>query len=1032
MAIDVTSKMTGLGAGCAELSRAGSAACGWLATMCLRITATSVFAALLWETAAVAGEPSVDFNRDVQPILSENCFHCHGADAAQRQADLRLDDRAVAVELAAIVPGRVDESSLVERITSDDPDVKMPPPDSKRQLTAGQVELLTRWIAEGAEYQPHWAFQPVRRPVLPDVARSGWPRNEIDHFVLAKLEQEGLAPTDRAPLPTLLRRISLDVTGLPASPEQLAAWQAAADPVASAINELLASPHYGERMAVDWLDVSRYADTHGFNNDSLRIMWRWRDWVVDAFNANMPYSEFITEQLAGDLLPESTIEQRIATAFNRNHVINSEGGIIDEEYRVEYVADRVRTTSLAWLGLTLECARCHDHKFDPLTQRDYYRMFAFFNNVEEFGEDGRIANAAPMMRAPTKEQQVRYREMSDAEAALRKQLNDLSAQTPGGAADRTPPAEDRSLWAALESRLTLRVADDVESLPADDAKTASVGTTNLVDGWMLMCWVRPETGGMGPIVSTMNFSPPPSSGAYGQGMQVRLTREGAVEVRVCTRWPAYSTTVVSLPTIPAEQWSHVAVVGRGNQADGLQIFIDGEEVETRILHDDQPSPVTVSGAIAIGSSSQAEDTPYSGQLQRLRMISGVLEEAQLAQLLAAESPHEGPTSPEYLALLEDWRRARRERLAFQRSFPLLMVMQEMPEPRPTFVLDRGAYDKPTEQVAPDVPAALGLPLPPEPRNRLTLARWFTDDEHPLTARVVVNRLWHSFYGTGLVKTVEDFGAQGEWPSHPELLDWLAAEFVESGWDVKHLVRLIVESATYQQDSSATAEQWAADPENRLLARGPRQRLSAEMIRDQALAASELLAPRLGGPPVYPYQPASLYQGITVAADYPGTTYTESTGDDLYRRSIYTFWKRTIPQPTLSTFDSPDREFCTARRSITNTPLQAMVLMNDPAYLEAARELGTRMLREGGDSDQRRLAWGFELLTARRPKLDELTALVRLLDDQRREFATAKSAPASLLKVGASKPSDAYPDAELAAYASVASVLLNLDETITRN
>jgi hypothetical protein len=1006
-----------------------------LVIMFFRVSAISVLAVLLTSTAARADKPPLNFNRDIRPILSENCFHCHGADAAQRQAELRLDVREAAIEMGAIAPGQTNESALVERITSDDPELKMPPPDSTRQLTAEQIDKLTRWITDGAEYEPHWAFQPVRRPKSPRVERGDWPRNDVDRFVLARLEQDDLAPSGRAPLPTLLRRISLDLTGLPPTLAQLAAWQAAADPVAAAVDELLDSPHYGERMAVDWLDVARYADTHGFNNDTLRTMWRWRDWVVDAFNANVPYDRFITMQLAGDLLPDATLEDRIATGFNRNHVINSEGGIIDEEYRVEYVADRVRTTSLAWLGLTLECARCHDHKFDPLPQRDFYQMFAFFNNVEEIGESGRYGNASPVMRAPTKEQQVRHRELLDAEDALRSQLDERAAHAPGAAAadgsdDRVPPIEDQSLWKSLESRTTLRVADDVLQFPAPEPVDAVAKATRLIDGWALVAWIRPDSGGMGPLLSTMDFSAPPSAGEHGRGLQVRLTEEGAVEVRVCLRWPAYSTTVVSLATIPAERWSHVAVVVRGRRADGVRIFLDGEEVETRIRFDDQSGVFDVNGPVAIGRSSEAGDSQFAGKLQRLRLIAGTLEEDQFAALLAAESPHRAPTTPEYLALQDDWRSARRERLAFQRSFPLLMVMQETPEPRPTFILDRGLYDKSGEQVPPDVPAALGLPLPEGPRNRLTLARWFTNRRHPLTARVVVNRQWHSLFGTGLVKTVEDFGAQGEWPSHPELLDWLAAEFMESGWDVKHLVRLIIESSTYQQDSAATAEQWAVDPENRLLARGPRQRLTAEMIRDQALAVSGLLVPQLGGPPVYPYQPAGLYENMIPQADYPGTTYAESTGDDLYRRSVYTFWKRTVPHPTLSTFDSPDREFCTARRSITNTPLQAMVLMNDPTYLEAARKLAARMLAEGGDGDEQRLAWGFELLTARRPDAAELATLVRLLESQRREFAA--TAPAGLLQAGASKPNDAVPPAELAAYASVASMLLNLDEAITRN
>jgi hypothetical protein len=1006
-----------------------------------------VIACCLVVAQAVAGDERLSFNRDVRPILSENCFHCHGADAAQRQADLRLDDRAVAVELGAIVPGEAEASSLVERITSDDPELKMPPADSERRLTAEQIDVLKRWIAEGAEYEAHWAFQPVKRPSEPAIRKTDWPRNAIDRFVLERLEREELTPSSRAPLPALLRRVALDVTGLPATPGQLASWQTASDPVAAALDELLASLHYGERMAVDWLDVARYADTHGFNNDSLRSMWRWRDWVVDAFNANMPYDAFLTKQLAGDLLPDASVDDRLATGFNRNHVINSEGGIIDEEYRVEYVADRVRTTSLAWLGLTLECARCHDHKFDPVAQREYYQMFAFFNNVDETGEDGRVGNAAPLMRVPTKEQSRRLEELLATEESLERELRQELESVEAIEVSTPPPPE------FVEKQISLAVADEPVLLPAEKPMDAASKEFDLGGGWLFAAWVKRGGDSAGPLVSTMNFAVPRSSGGYGDGMQIGLTAMGTVDVRLAVRWPAYALNVRSKASVPEGQWAHVAVTGRGNKSEGFRIFIDGVEVDTDVRHDDLTGNVKLGKSVRVGHSGESDGNLFRGEIHRLRLVTGHVEGASLEALLhhAMLTQHtddeladEGfgrkvaalgvnEQADDRLAkLCSKWKAARGERLTHVRTFPTVMVMRDLPEGRNAFVLERGQYDKPGENVTPDVPAALGLPLPQDgPRDRRALAKWLTDPRHPLTARVVVNRLWQSFFGVGLVKTVEDFGVQGEWPSHPELLDWLAADFVENRWDVKRLVRMIVESATYQQDSAASADLWARDPENRLLARGPRQRLAAEMIRDQALAVSGLLVPKLGGPPVFPYQPADLYKGIVVEAGYPGTKYEQSTGEDLYRRSLYTFWKRTVPHPTLTTFDALDREFCAARRSVTNTPLQALALMNDPTFLEAGLKLGDRMLVEGGETDEARLAFGFELLTARKPETNELAPLLKLLEAQRREFASA-GAPKGLLTAGESKPEGPHTDAERAAYASVGGLLLNLDEAITRN
>lgn len=1016
-----------------------------------------LIAAILFSLPRISvGAEVLDFNRDIRPILAENCFHCHGADAGQRQAELRLDLLESAVETGAIVPGEPHESLLVERIQSTESELRMPPPDSHRALTPAQVETLVQWIREGAPYDKHWAFKPIERPAAPAGPVDKWSRNDVDRFVLQKLEASELAPLSRAPLPALLRRLSLDLTGLPPTAEQADRWQASTDPVATAIDELLSSLHYGERMASEWLDVARYADTHGFNNDAARTMWPWRDWVVRALNDNMPYDEFITEQLAGDLMPHATPDQRLATGFNRNHVINSEGGIIDEEYRVEYVADRVRTTSLAWLGLTMECARCHDHKFDPISQREYYQFFAFFNNVDETGEDGRVANAAPLMPAPSTADRARRRELKSHETArletLRRLIKAAGSHAPS-AAGENGNAETAHL---PEPVIDLFTAP--QSFPEGQSEATPTAPLNTKTGWAFSTWIkRRGEGTASTLISTMNYQTPRSAGSYGAGAEVGLTSEGAVEVRLAVRWPAYATHVISRRLVAANEWGHVAVIVTGNKASDVRVFVDGIESATTVRHDGLTGDVAMQEPIRVGRTNDKNGNSFVGDVHRLWMLAGPIDsaafesaiEGEISRLPAMESlgrrrltrsqrfvtnaARLSIKEAEIAAALKAWRETHAERLKLERSFPHVMVMQEMPAPREAFVLLRGQYDLYGDRVTADVPEAIGLPLEGASRDRLALARWFTDPRHPLTARVVMNRLWQQFFGVGLVKTSSDFGMQSEWPSHPELLDWLAAEFIASGWDLKHMVRLIAESATYQQDSAASGDLWRRDPENRLLARGPRQRLTAEMIRDQALAVSGLLNPAIGGPPVYPYQPADYYKGIVVAADYPGASYTVGTGGDLYRRSLYTFWKRTVPHPTLATFDLPDREFCVARRGPTNTPLQALALMNDPTFLEAARKLGERMLVEGGADDAARLAWGFRLVTAREPSGEELSLLSDLLDRQRRDFADGVSTPQSLLDAGAAqRQTNVASDAELAAYASLGSLLLNLDEAVSRN
>jgi len=1057
----------------------------------------AVIALLAAGSRVCAGEDGkgIDFDREIRPIFSESCYPCHGPDENKRKAHLRFDRKEGAFkELKdgkfAIVPGNLAQSQLVQRITASDPDEKMPPPDSGRKISRPQIELLQRWIRAGAKWEPHWSFAAPKNPPLPAVKNKKWPRNEIDTFILARLEREGLRPSPRAALETLLRRVSLDLTGLPATPGQLAAWSARSDPLGAAVEELLKSPHFGERMASDWLDVARYADTHGFNNDVLRSMWPWRDWVVQAFNENLPYDRFITDQLAGDLEKNPSLSQEIATGFNRNHGINSEGGIIDEEYRVSYVNDRVRTTSMAWMGLTMECARCHDHKFDPISQHDYYKFFAFFNNIDETGQDGRFANAAPIIKAPTDEQQreitalrlrIEIARKSMQDSLSRQKWRDVKyeefLQTPAPASAQ--PASNRLVSLDLRSwnlslktitnagggqpfQLEGKMTSDTGPLgePAlvfdgqSDLKTADL-PRHSGPGWVFAAWVRRDRAEQAPLFSTASFTVPESSDDYGKGVQVLVTASGTIEVRSSTRWPGYSANIVTRETLPLGEWERFAVSCDGSaKSAGLRVFFNGRECFSELIHDDLTGGVGLSGPARIGASDEKGARRFAGALAAIEVLPNAAHLDDLAAQWRRESLcRDAGTAPaerredqndrlhrawlearnvQFARAAKEEREARAALLKLETAAPDTMVMRDLPNRRPTHLLFRGQYDQPRDEVQPDVPDFL-FPFPASaPRNRLGLAQWLTDPRNPLTARVVVNRFWQSIFGNGIVKSSGDFGYQGDYPVNPELLDWLALRFVKSGWNVKQLIRLMVTSATYAQSSDSSPDLNERDPENLLLARGPRQRLTAEMLRDQALSVSGLLYDKLGGPPVFPYQPANLYKGIVVAADYPGTTYTESSGQDLYRRSLYTFWKRTVPYPSLSIFDVPDREVCVVQRSRTDTPLQALALMNDPVQLEAARKLAERMLLEGGATAVQRLDFAFELATARKPRADELEPLSALLEKRLAAYRQDPAAAKAFISVGESKPVATLDPVDLAAYANLASLILNLNETITRN
>jgi len=801
--------------------------------------------------------PDTSFSRDIQPILADNCYFCHGPDTSKRKAGLRFDTQDGAFTALgkqkdhfAIVAGHPDQSALIERIFSDDPDDQMPPPNSNRKLSVAQKQLLKQWIADGAKWSKHWSFIPPQRPTLPRNQDSAWERNPIDAFVLHNLEQQGLQPSPEADMPTLLRRVSLDLTGLP-TPQEVHAFVADTSPDAyeKVVNRLLASPRYGERMAWEWLDAARYADTNGYQGDQTRTMWPWRDWVVKAMNDNMPFDQFTIKQIAGDLLSDSTMEDKIATGFCRNHMINGEGGRIPEENRVEYVMDQSESVSTVWLGLTVGCCRCHDHKYDPLKQKDYYSLFAFFNNTPVAGDNG---------------------------------------------SGQTPP---------LEPFIT---ADDQKKLHELDAQIS----TNAANVLKIESAPHPATATTAPAL------PPPLVAALKQ---------------------------------PPQQRSDDA----------------------------------------------------------------------LKQLAALNAAH-----PQYVQALNQLLQTKTARQQLDAAIPKVMVMQELPQPRQAFVLTKGAYDKPTDKVTSETPASLP-PLPPGIKHdRLALAKWLVAPENPLTARVIVNRYWQQFFGIGLVKTVEDFGLQGERPSNPDLLDWLAVEFQRSGWNVKAIQRLIVTSSTYRQSSKVTPELLERDPENHLLTRGPRFRMSSFMMRDQALAASGLLIEKIGGPGVRSYQPP----GIWEEASFGEFGYAQDHSESLYRRSIYLFWRR-IVMPT-EFFDTASRQTCTVKQSRTNTPLQSLLTLNDTTYVESARAMAQRvMLVEKSPADRLTLAW--RLVLARKPSDEELAVLLKSHERLLQQYTANKAEAAILLAVGESKRDEHLDVADHAAYTAACLGILNVDEALTK-
>ena len=1017
----------------------------------------------------------IDFNRDIRPILSDNCYTCHGPDEQQRVSDLRLDRREVAFSdrdgHQAIVPGDVAASLLHQRVSSTDSEKRMPPKDSGRELTDSQIQLLTEWIRQGAEWTEHWAFVAPKRHDPPETQLKNWSRNPIDNFVLARLEEEGLQPSKEAARHTLIRRVTLDLTGLPPTPQEVQAFLSDSSPNAweTVVDRLLASPRYGEHMAVRWLDAARYADTSGYQNDGPRSMWRWRDWVINAFHTNQPFDQFTIEQLAGDLLEHPSLDQRIATGFNRNHRGNAEGGIIPEEYQVEYVVDRVDTTFTVWLGLTMGCARCHDHKYDPIRQKDFYQVFAYFNNIPESGRAIKEGNSPPLVKAPLPEQQSQLieldRDISAAESRLKGLQGELDETQRAWEANFSPAQPvDWSVSAGLvnhfgfdgnltDSARNMDAAFDVnppryaagrlgQAIDFDGAAILNAGDTanfGYFDKLSIAAWVH-ATGDNGTLISRMT---PVEEGA---GYYIHL-RNGRVQVNLIKRWLDDAIRVESHEPLPQDRWYHLAVTYDGSRlADGIRVYVDGQPIPMDVKLDRLNQTFALpTESLRIGGGQ----TPFIGELDDVRIYGRDLESSEIQLLAVPQTVTEILSLPpasrnltqrhkltRYFqdhhapAVIRDADRhfteLRQQRRTFFENLPTVMVMQEMEQPRETHVLIRGQYDRPGDKVEPGVPAAFPAMPANSPNNRLGLARWLVSPDHPLTARVAVNRFWQLYFGQGLVSTSEDFGAQGESPSHPKLLDWLATEFIRLGWDMKALQKTIVMSATYRQSSHISPELLLRDPDNRLLARGPRRRLPAETIRDQALFVSGLLTDRVGGPSVKPYQPEGLWQEI--ATD---TEYTQSHGEDLYRRSLYTYWKRTVAPPSMVTFDATSREACIVQRARTNTPLQALALMNDITFVEAARVLAQRSLSDVDGPVEDRLAHAFLTATARMPRPEELTVLVRRFHHSLEVFRSDPSAAHDLVHVGEFTVNEKLDVCQLAAFTTVTSLILNLDEVVNK-
>jgi Protein of unknown function (DUF1553)/Protein of unknown function (DUF1549)/Concanavalin A-like lectin/glucanases superfamily/Planctomycete cytochrome C len=1014
-----------------------------------------IFAGVSWtgeRPVSAADSVKLEYNQDVRPILAENCFPCHGPDSASRKADLRLDRREAAVQAGAIVPGDIEASELVARINDTDPKNVMPPKATTKSLTREQKEILQKWIATGAEYQPHWSLIAPKRPELPAIKNVSWVRNPIDQFVLAKLEANGLEPAPEADRRTLARRLALDLTGLPPDPAVVDEFESdrALDAYERLVARMLESPRWGEHRARYWLDAARYADTNGYHFDNHREAWAFRDWVIGAFNRNLPFDRFTIEQIAGDLLADADLDQQVASGFNRCNATTNEGGVIPEEYAVLYTRDRTETVAAVWMGFTAGCAVCHDHKFDPLSQREFYELSAFFNNTTQPTMDGNLKDTPPTLFVANAVDRPRWRALSKERTDVQREFDARKRTARSDFTKWLASVDPKVLEAEIPTRgLRLSAVNPPAGstqVKRQEFESADSGDYERDHPYSFGAWLKLSSSELtGSVLARMD-----DRNNY-RGWDIWL-ENGTIAAHFVHEWPHDALKVVARGRVAADVWTHVLVTYDGSsRASGVKIYLNGEPQSTEVPVENLTKSIKTQVPLKVGQrhtgwrldraiihTVRIYDRVLSAA--EVGMLSGAGRAAALKRMAEDKRPAEeldgaiawwsGVVDPASQDLRQKLAALDAEEAALRTRGTLAQVIHERAEPAMAYVLNRGEYDKRRDAVKPGTPDALP-PMPADlPRNRLGLAQWLIRPEHPLTARVTVNRLWQEVFGAGLVRTTGDFGVSGELPSHPELLDWLAVEFREKGWDIKRLLRLFVESATYRQSAVVTPLKREQDPHNRLLSRGPRFRMDGEMIRDEALAASGLLVGKLGGESVKPYQPEGVWEAVAMPESNTHF-YHPDHGERLYRRSLYTFWKRSAPPASLDIFNSPTREVCSVRRERTNTPLQALVTLNDPQFVEAARALAQRALAQGGVHDEDRVDWIARRLLARSFKPEERAIALASLARVREYYHSHPEEAGKLLGVGESKPDLAFQPAILAAWTMLANELMNLDEFLNK-
>lgn len=1031
--------------------------------LALHVVISATLVPSIWRSAT-AEDQLVRFNQDIRPILSENCYHCHGPDTETRKAGLRLDTEEGAKE-SAIVERDAAASEMLARMLSEDDDERMPPPDSERSVTPQQIDLVRRWINQGASYEGHWSFVTPQPPKLPNQVEDA---KAIDHFVGKRLNQKELEPAEEADRETLIRRVTFDLTGLPPTIQEIDEFldDESDDAYETLVDRLLARESFGERMASDWLDAARYSDTYGFQVDRDRFVWPWRDWVVRAFNQNLPYDQFITHQLAGDLLPNATRDQILATTFNRLHPQKVEGGSVPEEFRIEYVADRTQTVATAIMGLTYECCRCHNHKYDPLSQEEYYQLAAFFDNIDEAGLYSYFTPSipTPTLTLPTPAQAQQLKQQIATVLEKESIYQDLVARTAQAIEGDREQKTRREMQQAVTDTYAQAVAtvdfdeapnganEQVEGvqggafkLSGDDAVGTKVGNFARSQPFSVSLWINtPDIKERAVLFHRSRAW----TDAASRGYQL-LLEDGKLSWSLIHFWPGNAIRVRGRERIPTNQWMHVTVTNDGSsRAAGLRIFVDGKAIETNVVRDGLTKQITGGGGDNIAIGERFRDRGFKhGLVDRMHIFDVELTELEIERLAQRGESIDWLEGEDWTdaqenrvrqhlmirtgAKLKDARQSlfesRSAKCKTEDALSEIMVMRELPQRRPSYLLLRGAYDQRGQSVLPGTPEAL-IPFPTElPKNRLGLAQWLIAPEHPLTSRVAVNRLWQLCFGRGLVRTPEDFGSQGEPPTHPELLDWLAIEMINSGWDIKHMLKLIVMSDTYRRSSRHRDPAIVdADPTNLWLAVFPSYRLPAEMLRDNALAISGRLVSKIGGPPVKPYE---------VEASFKPST--PDKGEGLYRRSLYTYWKRTGPAPVMMALDAAKRDVCRVQRERTSSPLQAFVMLNGPQYVEAARGLAERLMKTSpandGDSEnsQTQIETAFRVLTSRRPSREEVDVLHNMYGQQLEYFTGSDKKTQSFLAVGDAPADDSLDQSKLAALSVVVGTLMNFDESMMK-